>query len=438
MAAPIENDEVKKALDEIKTAFEEHKNVNDKRIEALKQGKSTADFDEKLDRINETLSKQERTQRAWQKQQDELEAKRAADDLAWKTARAEDERKFEARINRAALGLGAGDGESKKGRSVLEKKAYETFLRKGTEALSADERKVLTVANDTTGGYLAPPTYIAEIIKAVVLYSPMRGLVNVRTVGTSEYIQPKRTGTSAATRVGEVTTRVESQNPSWGQVKIQAPEMYAEARISMANLEDSAFNLETELTEDFSEQFGVTEGNEVINGNGVNKCLGLLDPNAAGPSTPITFTVSGAAATIAGAAGTQADGLVNLFHAVKTAYASRGSWILNRASLGKVRLLKDTVGQYLWQPGLNGTAAPMILGAPYTECPDMPNEGANAFPIGFGDWKRAYTLVDRIEMAIMRDPFTLANVGQVKFTARRRVGGEVVLGEAVQLLKCST
>lgn len=434
----IENEEVKKALDEIKTAFEEIKKVNDQRIEAIKAGASTSAFDEKLDRINETLSKQERTQRAWVKQQDELESKRAADDLAWKTARAEDERKFEARINRAALGLGTGGGDETKGRGILEKKAYDTFLRKGLEALGADERKVLTVANDTTGGYLAPPTYIAEIIKAVVLFSPMRGLVNVRQIGTSEYIQPKRTGTSAATRVGEISTRVESQNPSWGQVKIQAPEMYAEARISMANLEDSAFNLETELTEDFSEQFGVTEGNEVINGNGVNKCLGILDPNAAGPSTPIAFTVSGAAATIAGASGTQADGLVNLFHAVKTAYASRGSWILNRTSLGKVRLLKDTVGQYLWQPGLNGTASPTILGAPYTECPDMPNEGANAFPIGFGDWKRAYTLVDRIEMAIMRDPFTIANAGQVKFTARRRVGGEVVLGEAVQLLKCST
>jgi HK97 family phage major capsid protein len=221
-------------------------------------------------------------------------------------------------------------------------------------------------------------------------------------------------------------------------MKIPAHELYAEARISLANLEDSAFDLEAELSAEFAEQFGVAEGAAVASGNGVGKPLGFLDANAAGPSTPIDFTVSGGASSIAGASGSEGDGLVNLFHAVKTAYASRGRWALNRASLGKVRLLKDTQGRYLWQPGLSESAPATILGAPYTECPDMPNEGSGTFPIAFGDWQRAYTLVDRVGMAITRDPFTVASSGQVKFTARRRVGGQVILGEALRLLKCST
>lgn len=432
-----DNNEVMKAFDELKTSVEELKKVNDKRYEALKAGQATSDFDEKLARINEAISKQEAIQRKALAAIEEAKAKQIAEQAEWQAKQLEHERKLEARVNRIALGIGGGENGST-GDELLRRKAYDTYLRRGEQKMSPDEVKVLVVSNDTTGGYLAPPTFVAEIIKAEVLYSPMRQLVTVRQIGTGEYQQPKRTQTAAATRVGETGARSESQNPAWGLVKIPAPEMYAEARISNANLEDSAFNLEQLLTEEFGEQFGVTEGNEVINGNGVNKCLGILDANAAGPSTAIAYTASGSAATIAGASGAMADGLVNLFHAVKTAYAMRGTWALNRSSLGKVRLLKDTTGQYLWSVGIAPGSPPTILGAPYAECPDMPDEGSNTYPIAFGDWKRAYTLVERLDMAVTRDPYTIASSGQVKFSARRRVGGQVVLGEALRLLKCAT
>jgi HK97 family phage major capsid protein len=438
MPGAIEQDEVKAAVEELNTAFNEMKKVNDARIKAIEAGRSGAEFDEKLSRIQDVLNTQEKVQREWKRQQEVSEKKRLADDLERQAKQDEQERKMEARINRHLLGLGGAGEDARSADERLARQTYDNYLRHGAERLGESEKKVLVVSNDSTGGYLAPPSFVAEIIKAEVLFSPMRALVDVRQIGSGELQQPKRTGTAAATRVGEIQTRVESTNPSWGLVKISAPEMYAEARISNANLEDSAFSLEQELQGEFGEQFGVTEGNEIINGNGVNKCLGILDAAAAGPATPISFTVSGSAATIKGASGAEADGLINLFHAVKTAYAIRGTWIMNRQSLGKVRLLKDTTGQYLWQPGLVAGMPNSILGAPYVETPDMPDESANAFPIAFGDWKRAYKLAERLDMAITRDPLTLANVGQVKFFARRRVGGQVVLGEAIRLLKCST
>jgi len=79
----------------------------------------------------------------------------------------------------------------------------------------------------------------------------------------------------------------------------------------------------------------------------------------------------------------------------------------------------------------------MILGAPYTEVPDLPDEAAASTPIAFGDWQRAYVLADRISMAVLRDPYSQASNGRVKFLARRRVGGQVVLAEALRLLKCA-
>lgn len=430
--------EVKEAIDNIGRTFEEFKKTNNERLEAIRRERSTSDFDEKLAKMNETIDRYEKAQRSFIREREEAEAKRAADEAAWKARDEERSRQIEARVNRFMLGLpGAAGLDGGNETEALKEKSFKKYVRGGREVLSADEMKVLTFGTDTTGGYLGTPAqFVAEVIKAEVLFSPMRSIVTVRPMGAAELQQPKRTGTAAAVRVGETTTRAETTNPTWGMVKLSAPEMYAECRATLMQLEDSAFDMEGLLRDEFSEQFGVKEGAEVISGNGVNACLGILDANAAGVGVPIAFTVSGAAATIKGASGAEGDGLVNLFHAVKTAYAVNGRWILNRTSLGKVRLLKDTTGQYLWQPGLVPGNPNSILGAPYTEAPDMPDEGANTFPIAFGDFRRGYVISERIDMQTMRDPYSVQ--GQIKFTARRRVGGQVVLGEAIRLLKCST
>jgi HK97 family phage major capsid protein len=72
------------------------------------------------------------------------------------------------------------------------------------------------------------------------------------------------------------------------------------------------------------------------------------------------------------------------------------------------------------------------------ETPDMPNEGANTYPIAFGDWKKAYLMADRISAEMLRDPYTQATAGNIRFIFRRRIGGKVILGEAFRKLKCST
>jgi HK97 family phage major capsid protein len=427
---------VKDSLDELSKAFTEFKKVNDEKIAALKAGKSTSELEEKLSRLTSKMDDEEKKHVDFIKNAKDAEEKREKE---MKALEADLRREFEAKLGRAANPLGGTGTEEEqlKEKRKLERKAFNTMLRKGREGLGDDERKVLVISNDTTGGYLAPPEWILDIIKAVVLFSPMRDIVTVRNLGTSELKQPKRTGTASASRVSEIGTRAETTNPAYGLVTIQAPEMYAKVPISQQNLEDSAFDLEAQLTEEFSEQFAVLEGNEVINGNGVGQCLGILDANAAGPGTPLAYTPSGSAATIAGPSGSQGDGLIAMLHSLKTAYAARARWIMNRQSVGKIRGLKDTQGRYLWEPSLIPGSPAMILGLPYTEAPDMPSEGANTFPIALGDWKRGYTIAQRLEMIMLRDPFTAADQGQIVFRARRRMGGQVVLGEALSLYKCA-
>ena len=74
-----------------------------------------------------------------------------------------------------------------------------------------------------------------------------------------------------------------------------------------------------------------------------------------------------------------------------------------------------------------------ILGYPYIEAPDMPDIAHTAKPVVFGDFTRGYMVVDRVNLSVLRDPFTQATSGNVRYVARRRIVGQVVLAEALRI-----
>ncbi len=343
---------------------------------------------------------------------------------------------IEVALKRATRGGGAEGDDTARSPEV---RAYFEYLRFGTRdepnpatrALTRDEMKALTVGTDPAAGYLAPADYARDIIKAEVEFSPLREVARIRETGHASLQIPKRSGTFGAVWVAEQATRTETEGLTYGLEEIPTHEMYALVDVSQQMLEDSAFDLEQELQGEFAEQFAVTEGAAFVKGNGAGRPEGFL--TAAGVGT----TPSGSAATIADADG-QANGLISLWHSIKTAYAIRGVWLLNRNTLAAVRKLKDADKNYVWQPGLAQGQPNTILGAPYVEVPDMPDEGAGTTPVAFGDFRRGYTIVDRIALSVLRDPFTQATAGNIRFIARRRVGGQLVLPEAIAVLKCTT
>lgn len=440
--------ELKEAIEGIGTRFEEFKKENDKAIaKGVKDALAEAKLAQLSQSIDDLTGKREDLEKRIKSA--EAQAAKVADLEAQLKTETGCREEVERKLNLIRV-TGASDAEKK----TLLRKHVNTWARgvinshtigvanltdeqrKAIEQVAA-EYKALTITDDTTGGYLAPVEYVREIIKGVTLISPVREIVRVRTTAAKGIQLPKRTSQFAARRTSEVGSRTETTGLGYGMVEIDAPEMYALIDISQQNLEDSAFDLESEIRMESEEQFAVKEGAEFVSGSGLGECEGIVTNCNAAAAGAIPFTVSGTAATIADASGV-ADGIITLFHTVKTQYARQGQWILNRLTLGAVRKLKDTNKQYIWQPGLAQGVPNTILSAPYTEVPDMPSEGANNFPIGFGDWKRAYTLLDRIGMSLLRDPYTQATSGMIRFLMRRRVGGRVVLGEAVRLLKCST
>jgi len=305
--------------------------------------------------------------------------------------------------------------------------AFDTYCRKGLEGLDAMERKALTVSNDSTGGYLAPPEYVRELLKTVTEISPIRSIARIRSTGARSIQVPKRTGQFAAQWVSESGTRSETTGWNVGLEEIPAHEQYALVDISEQDLEDSVFNLEAEMQSEFSEQFAKAEGSAFVSGDMVGKPEGFMTNGS------VSSVNSGDANEIT------ADGLISLVHNIKSAYSSNGTFVFNRTTLAKIRKLKDTAGQYVFQAGmsLQGGVTNTILGHSYVEATDMPSEGTNTFPVAFGDFRRGYMIVDRVNLAVLRDPFTQATTGNVRYIARRRVGGQVIQAEAISKLKCS-
>lgn len=399
-------------------------NADDKKRDAL--------YDDKIAKLQAALDKFEPLSATIAKI--EAEAKTAAD------AKAAADKLTQEQLDRIETTMNRPPAPSEEAEAKAQAKAKQDafwmFVRKGAEQMPAERKNVLTVADDTTGGYLAPPEYVMDIIKGVVEFSPMRPLLTVRSTSTKSIQYPKRTGVFAAVWVGEIETRSETTGLTWGLEELPVHEMTAESYISMVNLEDSAFNLEAQLKDEFTEQFGVAEGIALITGNGVKKPQGFLNAPVGGGSSAAgsggTVAVnSGAAASI------PADGILDLKYSLKTAYAKNASFVLNRGTLKAIRKLKDGNGQYLWVPGLAVGRPNAIDGDPYTEVVDMPDIGAGNKAMAYGDWKRAMIMADRLQMAIMRDIYTRANVGQIKFVARRRLGAQVVLGEAIAIMTVS-
>lgn len=324
--------------------------------------------------------------------------------------------RIEAKLNRP----GAVETKAANGTSA-EVKAFNIFVRQGPEALGA-EVKALTRGTDNAGGYLAPDEYRKELDKNLVLYSPMRQIARISTTSSAKVFLPSRTANLTASWVAETANRSSTQ-PTYGQTALDVFEMGCYVDISNQLLEDADFNMAQELAADFGEEFGRLEGAAFVDGSGTGEPEGFLT------NADITGKTAAAADAIT------ADELIDLFHTLPTVYAANGTWVMNRTTLGVLRKLKDSAGQYIAITSpINGQPATTILGRPVVEMPDMPDLGASAKPIAFGDFKAGFRIFDRVGLSILRDPYSVQTSGQVRFHARRRVGGAVTKAEAIKTL----
>jgi HK97 family phage major capsid protein len=317
---------------------------------------------------------------------------------------------------------------SEKAIGGLGEEGYVTAVKSLYSEAGPEVAKTLTVGDDAAGGFLAPPEYVKEIIKAIVLISPMRSIARIRTTANKSVIIPKRVSTFAAQWDNEVATQPESTGLRYGDEEIMTQRLGAQHQVSLEAMEDAEFDLASELNSEFSEQFARAEGTAFVNGTG------NMQPEGVMTNTAIASDVTTSAAALT------YGGFVTCAHNLKSDYAKNATWIMNRQTVGSVRSIVDGNSRPIWfqyaSSGLDLNNPPTILGIPYMEFPDMPAVGASTYPVALGDFKRGYLIVDRIQLQVMRDPYTQLSRAMVRFVARKRVNGQVILAEAIRKLQC--
>jgi HK97 family phage major capsid protein len=250
-------------------------------------------------------------------------------------------------------------------------------------------------------------------------------MATVENISTDAIEYPVDDDEAGANWVGETESRPATSTPQVGVQRIPVHEMYAFPMVTQKLLEDASVDVEAWLARKIGAKFGRLEATAFVSGNGVKKPRGFLTyPNGTTRGS-IEQIVSGNATALT------ADGLINLIMSIKEPYSANAAFLMRRAAVGSVMLFKDGNGQYIWRPGLEMGRPSSLLGYPIREAADMPAIGAGALAVAFGDWRTAYTIVDRLGITTLRDPYTAKPF--VGFYTRKRVGGDVTNFEAIKL-----
>lgn len=314
-------------------------------------------------------------------------------------------------------------------------KAFDAYLRSGEDdglrGLEL-EGKAMSTAVNSDGGFLVDPQ-TAETIKSVLnSTASIRGVANVVTVEAGSYdvlIDSSETGAGWA---DETTATTETGTPTIERIAIPLHELSALPKASQRLLDDSAFDIEAWLAGRIADKFARAEAAAFITGDGVDKPTGILTHTAVDDASwswgNIGYVVTGVDGDFNGG-----DALVDLVYALGAQYRANGSFVMNSKTAGAVRKLKDADGRFLWSDELAAGEPARLLGYPVLIAEDMPDIASGADAIAFGDFSAGYTVAERPDLRVLRDPFSAKP--HVLFYATKRIGGDVSDFAAIKLLR---
>jgi len=291
-------------------------------------------------------------------------------------------------------------------------KAFQAYLRSGDEdalrGLDLDT-KGLSTAVAADGGYLVDPETTQTIAGVLRASSSLRAIANVVNVEATAYevlVDHTEMGSGWAS---ETVDAVETDTPKFERITIPLHELSALPKASQRLLDDSAFDVEGWLAERIADRFATAEAASFITGDGVDKPKGFLThpvvADAAWEWGSLGYIASGADGEFE--TGRAADAIVDLVYALGARYRAGAAFAMNSKTAGAVRKMKDADGRFLWSDGLAAGEPARLMGYPVLIAEDMPDIASDATAIAFGDFTKGYTIAERPDMRILRDPFSL-------------------------------
>ena len=314
-------------------------------------------------------------------------------------------------------------------------KAFDAYVRSGDDDGLRGlvlEGKALSTAVNGDGGYLVDPQTADAVRNVLKSSASIRAVANVVTVESASYdvlIDTTDLGHGWAT---ETAATAETGTPAIERITIPLHELSALPKASQRLLDDSAFDIEGWLAGRIADKFARAEAAAFVSGDGAGKPKGFLThakvANATWAWGSLGYVATGAAGAFA-----SADAIVDLVYALGAPYRANAVFVMNSKTAGTVRKMKDADGRFLWSDGLASGEPARLMGYPVLVAEDMPDVAANAFAVAFGDFGAGYTVAERPDLRILRDPFSAKP--HVLFYATKRVGGDVSDFAAIKLLK---
>ncbi|MEZ5779863.1 MAG: phage major capsid protein [Paracoccaceae bacterium] len=318
------------------------------------------------------------------------------------------------------------------------RKAFAAYLRSGDDdglRGLALEGKALNTQVNAEGGFLVDPETsdrIRGVLKATASIRSIANVVSVEATSFDVLVDHSDIGSGWATETGSLT---ESATPQIDRISIPLHELAAMPKASQRLLDDSAFDIEGWLAERIADRFARAEAQAFIAGDGVDKPYGFLShgtvDNGAWTWGRLGYVPTGAVGDFS--AVNASDAIIDLVYALDAEYRANATFVMNSKTAGTVRKMKDADGRFLWSDGLAAGEPARLMGYPVLVAEDMPDIGADAYAIAFGDFHNGYTIAERPDMRVLRDPFSAKP--HVLFYASKRVGGDVSDFAAIKLLK---
>ena len=317
------------------------------------------------------------------------------------------------------------------------KKAFNAYVRSGDDDGLRGlhlEGKALSTAVNSDGGYLVDPQ-TADTVKSVLnTTASIRAIATVVNVEATSYdvlVDHTDVGAGWAT---ESSIIGESDTPQIDRITVQLHELSALPKASQRLLDDSAFDIEGWLAGRIADKFARAEAGAFINGDGIDKPKGFLAHTTVDNDVWVWGNLSYVPTGVSG--DITPDSIVEVVYALGAQYRANASFVMKSKTAGMVRKLKDMDGRFLWSDGLAAGEPARLMGYPVLIAEDMPDAAADATAMAFGDFAAGYTIAERPDLRILRDPFSAKP--HVLFYATKRVGGDVSDFAAIKLLKFGT
>ena len=327
-------------------------------------------------------------------------------------------------------------------------------VRRGIDRAQTQEQRdqiagtnTVTYTQGAVGGYFVPAGFVYDVEQATKYFAPILDSVRVIETATGQTLPyPTSNDTKQAwTLVSEaqqVQENGSTQNyPTPGTVPTTTPSdvtlghvdfnawkgTTGLVRVSIELLQDSAFNLEAFLREQFAVRLGRGYEAYLTRGTGTNSPTGILPAIANSGATPIT-AIGSNANDASGNTGVNSIGyqdLINLEHSVDPSYRGGAKFMFHDQTLRFLKTLLDKFGRPLWQPSVVVGQPDTVVGYQYVINQSFPQIAASATTVAFGKWDKF--IVRKVkDLQVLRLDERFADYGEVAFVGFSRIDSNLL------------